>query len=109
MSTASSESNTAKGPLTYLADALKAAEQTLTTEERLAQALGTLFNPALFPGVGTQLKISQQELAYLVGTTRQKVNEALRCLSDAGVAQSEYGGIRLLDLQRLKMYRGHGS
>lgn len=89
--------------------AWKAAEQTLTTEERLAQALGTLFNPTLFPRAGMQLKISQQELAYLVGTSRQKVNEALKHLSDAGAAQSEYGGVRLLDLQRLRMYRSHSS
>lgn len=88
--------------------AWKAAEQMLTLDERLAQALGTLFDPALFPRVGDRLKISQQEVAYLVGTSRQQVNEALSMLLAAGAARAEYGGIRLLDLQRLRRYRSDG-
>lgn len=85
--------------------AWKAAEQTQTIDERLAQALSTLFDPALFPLAGDRLKISQQELAYLVGTSRQQINEALSRLRDAGAAEGEYGCVRLLDLQRLLGYR----
>ena len=93
--------------------AWKAATTTLQLDERLAQALANLFNPALFPRVGDRLKISQQELAYLVGTSRQQINEALPLLRDAGAAEAEYGGIRLLDLYKLRAYKnrrgGSGS
>ena len=47
-----------------------------------ARHLAALFNPVLFPGVGEVLRITQQELAYLVGLSRQRVNEALRTLQD---------------------------
>ena len=43
-------------------------------ELRLARNLATLFNPVLFSGVGEVLRITQQELAYLVGLSRQRVN-----------------------------------
>jgi CRP-like cAMP-binding protein len=69
---------------------------------RVARNLAALFNPALFPGVGEVLRITQQELAYLVGLSRQRVNEALRTLEAHGVIRVEYGGLRVLDLQRLR-------
>jgi len=34
---------------------------------RVARSLAALFNPVLYPGVGEVLRITQQELAYLVG------------------------------------------
>ncbi len=69
---------------------------------RVARNLAALFNPALFPGVGQILRITQQELAYLVGLSRQRVNEALRTLEQQGVIRVEYGGLRVLDLARLR-------
>jgi CRP/FNR family transcriptional regulator, cyclic AMP receptor protein len=69
---------------------------------RVARSLAALFNPMLFPGVGQVLRITQQELAYLVGLSRQRVNEALSCLEDQGIIQVEYGGLRVLDLQALR-------
>ncbi|MEJ5992749.1 Crp/Fnr family transcriptional regulator [Ramlibacter sp. PS3R-8] len=69
---------------------------------RVARNLGALFNPVLFPGVGEVLRITQQELAYLVGLSRQRVNEALSSLQEQGVIQVEYGGLRVLDLQALR-------
>ncbi|MDO9403014.1 MAG: Crp/Fnr family transcriptional regulator [Polaromonas sp.] len=86
--------------------AWKAAEQTLTLDERLAQALATLFDPVLFSTVGDVLKISQQELGYPVGTSRQQINELMPLLRAAGAVTSEYGGVRLLDIQKLRCYRG---
>jgi hypothetical protein len=47
---------------------------------RVARSLAALFNPTLYPGVGEVLRITQQELAYLVGLSRQRVNEALAAL-----------------------------
>jgi DNA-binding GntR family transcriptional regulator len=48
------------------------------------------------------LRITQQELAYLVGLSRQRVNEALATLQEQGIIQVEYGGLRVLDPQALR-------
>jgi DNA-binding GntR family transcriptional regulator len=54
--------------------------------------------------VGQRLRITQQELGYLVGLSRQRVNEALTALDAAGVIRVEYGGVRVLHLERLRRY-----
>ena len=69
---------------------------------RVARSLAALFNPVLFPGVGEVLRITQQELAYLVGLSRQRVNESLSTLAEQGIIRVEYGGLRILDLQALR-------
>jgi CRP-like cAMP-binding protein len=69
---------------------------------RVARSLAALFNPVLYPGVGEVLRITQQELAYLVGLSRQRVNEALRALQEQGMIRVEYGGLRVLDLHDLR-------
>ena len=71
----------------------------------MARNLAPLFNPVLFPGVGELLRITQQELAYLVGLSRQRVNEALRTLQARGAIAVEYGGVRVLDLEALRTRR----
>jgi CRP/FNR family transcriptional regulator, cyclic AMP receptor protein len=75
-------------------------------DSRVARSLAALFHPVLYPGVGGLLRITQQELGYLVGLSRQRVNEALRALQAAQVIRVEYGGVRVLDLERLRGY-GH--
>jgi CRP-like cAMP-binding protein len=72
---------------------------------RVARSLAALFHPVLYPGVGGLLRITQQELGYLVGLSRQRVNEALRALQADRVIAVEYGGVRVLDLERLRRYR----
>ena len=69
---------------------------------RVARSLAALFNPVLYPGVGEVLRITQQELAYLVGLSRQRVNEALAALEAQGAIRVEYGGLRILDLAALR-------
>jgi len=69
---------------------------------RVARSLAALFNPVLYPGVGEVLRITQQELAYLVGLSRQRVNEALSALEAQGAIRVEYGGLRILDLAALR-------
>jgi CRP-like cAMP-binding protein len=69
---------------------------------RVARSLAALFNPVLYPGLGSVLRITQQELAYLVGLSRQRVNEALTTLTQQGAVQVEYGGLRVVDLQALR-------
>ncbi|MFP8778414.1 Crp/Fnr family transcriptional regulator [Hydrogenophaga sp. RWCD_12] len=69
---------------------------------RVARNLAALFHPLLSPNVGGILRITQQELAYLVGLSRQRVNEALTTLSAKGWIRVEYGGLRVLDLKALR-------
>src|SRR3989344_2590951 len=69
---------------------------------RVARSLASLFNPVLYPGVGEVLRITQQELAYLVGLSRQRVNEALAALEAQGAIRVESGGVRVLDLAALR-------
>ncbi len=69
---------------------------------RVARSLAALFNPVLFPSVGDVLRITQQELAYLVGLSRQRVNEALAMLEAQRAIRVEYGGLRILDLEALR-------
>jgi DNA-binding GntR family transcriptional regulator len=63
----------------------------------------------LFPGVGDVLRITQQELAYLVGLSRQRVNEALATLEAQGTIRVEYGGVRILDLEALRSSMAVGA
>jgi CRP-like cAMP-binding protein len=71
---------------------------------RVARNLAALFNPVLFPGVGEVLRITQQELAYLVGLSRQRVNVALNALQQANWIRLEYGGVRVLNLAALRSH-----
>jgi CRP-like cAMP-binding protein len=71
---------------------------------RVARSLAALFNPVLFPGVGEVLQITQQELAYLVGLSRQRVNVALQRLVEQGWIKVTYGGVRVINLNALRSH-----
>jgi CRP-like cAMP-binding protein len=71
-------------------------------DARVALSLAALFHPKLYPGVKSLLRITQQELGYLVGLSRQRVNTALRTLESRRLIRVEYGGVRVLDLERLR-------
>jgi CRP/FNR family transcriptional regulator, cyclic AMP receptor protein len=71
-------------------------------DSRVAGSLAQLFNPVLYPGVGGLLRITQQELGYLVGLSRQRVNQALNTLAAQGLIGIEYGGVRVRDLAALR-------
>jgi len=71
---------------------------------KVARNLAALFHPQLYPGVGSLLRITQQELGYLVGLSRQRVNQALNKLSAHRLIRIEYGGLRVLDLQGLQLF-----
>ncbi len=69
---------------------------------QVARSLAALFNAQLYPGVGEVLAITQQELAYLVGLSRQRVNLALQELQRRDCIRIEYGGLRVLQLAQLR-------
>jgi CRP-like cAMP-binding protein len=73
-------------------------------DQRVARSLAALFHPTLYPGVGSLLRITQLELGYLVGLSRQRVNVALGTLEAERLIRVEYGGVRVLDLPKLRTY-----
>jgi CRP/FNR family transcriptional regulator, cyclic AMP receptor protein len=84
--------------------AAREADRLTNPNARVARGLASMFNPALYPNVGSMLRITQQELAYLVGLSRQRVNEALATLQTQGLIRIEYGGLRVLNLVALRCY-----
>ncbi len=81
------------------------AERLEVAETRVARCLAWLFNPVLYPGVGARLDLTQQEIGYLSGVSRQRVNGALQILQAAGVLEVKYGSVRVLDLVALHGFR----
>jgi CRP-like cAMP-binding protein len=73
-------------------------------DARVARCLAVLFNPVLYPDIGARLEVSQEELGYLAGISRQRVNQALQTLQQAGLLKVEYGAILILDLVGLRKY-----
>lgn len=79
-------------------------ERLLDIDARLARCLAALFNPVLYPGITHQLQISQEEIGFLAGVSRQRVNRALRKLEDAGLLRIDYGRLTILDLAGLRSF-----
>jgi CRP-like cAMP-binding protein len=79
-------------------------DRLLGAEARLATELAALFNPYLYPGNRKTLPISQEELARLVGLSRQRVNKALKRLEEARLVRLDYRGLTVMDLERLKRF-----
>ena len=82
------------------------SERLLDTDARVARCLATLFNPVLYPGLGRQLQVSQEEIGYLTGVSRQRVNRSLKVLQFAGYLRIDYGSITILDLPGLRRFGG---
>ena len=81
-------------------------ERLLGPDARVARCIAQLFNPLLYPGSGRQLRISQSEVGYLTGLSRQRANQALQTLEASGLIRVEYGGITVADLDGLSRYEG---
>ena len=81
-------------------------ERLLDPDARVARSIAALFNPVLYPALGPEVQISQEEIGYLSGVSRQRVNQALRVLEKAGLLAAQYGRIRVTDLEGL---RGFGA
>ncbi len=73
-------------------------------DARAARCVAGLFNPILYPGIDKKLEVSQEEIGYLAGISRQRVNQALHTLEAAGLLKVEYGAIVINDLDGLRHY-----
>ncbi|TAK43373.1 MAG: Crp/Fnr family transcriptional regulator [Betaproteobacteria bacterium] len=79
-------------------------DRLLDPDARIARCLGMLFNPHLYPGVERRLQLSQEEIGYFSGISRQRTNQALRALEAAGLLKLEYGSVTVLDVEGLRRY-----
>lgn len=79
-------------------------DRMLEPDARVACCLAALFNPYLNPASGRELQISQEEIGYLCGTSRQRANQALQLLEKAGLLKLDYGSITILDLDGLRQF-----
>jgi CRP-like cAMP-binding protein len=86
--------------------ALVEHDRLLGPDARLARCLAGLFNPVLYAGIGNSLPVSQEELAQIVGLSRQRVNQALKVLEQAGLLRVDYRGVTVLDLPGLRSFEG---
>ncbi|OWW18780.1 Crp/Fnr family transcriptional regulator [Noviherbaspirillum denitrificans] len=80
-------------------------DRLLDVDTRVARCLAALFNSHLYPGTDPLLQISQEEIGYLSGASRQRANQALQVLEKEGLLKVDYGGIQILDLDGLRRFR----
>jgi CRP-like cAMP-binding protein len=82
------------------------SERLMDIDARVARAVAALFHPVLQPGMELCISISQEEIGYLAGVSRQRVNRALQTLEQAGFLNTQYGGLTVLDLDALRRFGG---
>ena len=78
--------------------------RTLDATARVARSIASLFNPILYPDTARHLEITQEEIGALSGISRQNANQCLKKLEKAGLLRLEYGGVTILDLERLRHF-----
>ena len=79
--------------------------RTLDATSRVARSIASLFNPILYPDLTRHLEITQEEIGALSGISRQNANQCLKRLEKEGLLRLEYGGVTIIDLERLRHYR----
>ena len=79
-------------------------DRTLDATGRVARSIASLFNPILYPDLTRHLEITQEEIGALSGLSRQNANQCLKRLEKEGVLRLEYGGVTIVDLERLRHY-----
>lgn len=90
--------------LSLSADAVSARLPQRLARRLLAQGLAAAGDGSHSGEV--ELRISQTDLARMLGASRSKVNEELRRLQDAGITRVGYGRIYILDCKRLAEVAG---
>jgi hypothetical protein len=78
------------------------SERFLDTNSRVAKIIAGLFNQHLYPGQSTALKLSQEEVGFLTGLSRQRTNMALKKLESLDYIKINYGEIEVTNLEMLK-------
>ena len=76
----------------------------LDATSRVARSIASLFNPILYPDLTLHLEITQEEIGALSGISRQNANQCLKRLEKQRLLRLEYGGVTIVDLDRLRRY-----
>ena len=76
----------------------------LDVDTTVARAVAAQFNAERHSGTNGRLKVSQEEIASLCGISRQRCNAALARLARAGVLETYYGGLAILDVEALHRF-----
>lgn len=79
-------------------------DRMLEPTARVARGISSLFHPVLYPNTDSTLNINQEEIGWLVGVSRPRVNIALNELEAAGLIRRGYGFIVVMDRQALARY-----
>lgn len=79
-------------------------DRMLEPTARVARGIASLFHPVLYPNTDPTLNINQEEIGWLVGVSRPRVNVALHELEAAGLIQRGYNFIVVLDRQGLARF-----
>jgi CRP/FNR family transcriptional regulator, cyclic AMP receptor protein len=69
-----------------------------------SRCIASLFNSTLYPELTRYLEITQEEIGALSGISRQNANQCLKRLEREGLLRLEYGGVTIVDLERLRRY-----
>ena len=79
-------------------------DRILGPKARVARNLSWFFNPVLYPGTGSSIEISQEELGLLAAVSRPVVNRSLQELEEEGLLRVEHGRITVVDIAALARY-----
>jgi len=79
-------------------------DRMLDATSRVARSIASLFNPILYPDMTRHLEITQEEIGALSGISRQNANQCLKRLEKEGLLRLEYGGVTIIDLEKLRRY-----
>lgn len=85
--------------------ALVEYDRSLDATARVARCIAWLFNPVAYRGnAETHLDLSHEELGLLSGLSRPVTGQSLKRLEGEGLIRMEHGGLRVLDLAKLRVY-----
>ncbi|MGO4326404.1 Crp/Fnr family transcriptional regulator [Cupriavidus sp. 2TAF22] len=76
---------------------------------RVANCLLAMFNPRLYPLGKAEIPLTQEEIGYLSGVTRQKVNLAVRRMETHGLLAITYGRVTVIDLPGLRAFAAQAA
>jgi CRP-like cAMP-binding protein len=71
-------------------------------DARVAHTITAMMHPQLYPNREGRIEITNEELSYIVGTSRQRVNQALHVLEKCGLIKVEYRVVTVLNIDGLR-------
>lgn len=79
-------------------------QRTATVELSIAKNLAAIFNPVFYMGDRKAVDLSQEEIGYLCGISRQRVNVAMKKLIELGLVKSGYRTVEIIDYDGLRFF-----